>query len=78
MKYVLFGFFLAVAGCKEQRGYASTEDMVDHLSGAATLRPACGTMASLTLQTRDVLGLAFAACLNAPIPGRPQFGVFRM
>ena len=29
-------------------------------------------------QTRDVLGLAFAACLNAPIPERPQFGVFRM
>jgi 3-methylcrotonyl-CoA carboxylase beta subunit len=29
-------------------------------------------------QTRDVLGLACAACLNAPIPERPQFGVFRM
>ncbi len=29
-------------------------------------------------QTRDVLGLAFAACLNTPIPDRPQFGVFRM
>ncbi|HET7315947.1 MAG TPA: carboxyl transferase domain-containing protein [Sphingomicrobium sp.] len=29
-------------------------------------------------QTRDVLGLAFAACLNAPIPERPKFGVFRM
>jgi len=29
-------------------------------------------------QTRDVLGLAFAACLNAPIQERPQFGVFRM
>jgi 3-methylcrotonyl-CoA carboxylase beta subunit len=29
-------------------------------------------------QTRDVLGLALAACLNAPIPERPQFGVFRM
>ena len=29
-------------------------------------------------QTRDVLGLAFAAALNAPIPDRPQFGVFRM
>jgi 3-methylcrotonyl-CoA carboxylase beta subunit len=29
-------------------------------------------------QTRDVLGLAFAACLNPPIPERPQFGVFRM
>jgi len=29
-------------------------------------------------QTRDVLGLAFAACLNAPIPDRPQFGLFRM
>ncbi len=29
-------------------------------------------------QTRDVLGLAFAACLKAPIPERPQFGVFRM
>ncbi len=29
-------------------------------------------------QTRDVLGLAFAACLNAPILERPQFGVFRM
>ncbi|QIK77904.1 methylcrotonoyl-CoA carboxylase [Sphingomonas piscis] len=29
-------------------------------------------------QTRDVLGLAFAACLNATIPERPQFGVFRM
>ena len=29
-------------------------------------------------QTRDVLGLAFAACLNAPIPDRPRFGVFRM
>ncbi|HEY5724121.1 MAG TPA: carboxyl transferase domain-containing protein [Allosphingosinicella sp.] len=29
-------------------------------------------------QTRDVLGLAFSACLNAPIPERAQFGVFRM
>jgi 3-methylcrotonyl-CoA carboxylase beta subunit len=29
-------------------------------------------------QTRDVLGLAFAACLNAPIPDHPRFGVFRM
>jgi 3-methylcrotonyl-CoA carboxylase beta subunit len=29
-------------------------------------------------QTRDVLGLAFAATLNAPIPSRPQFGLFRM
>jgi 3-methylcrotonyl-CoA carboxylase beta subunit len=29
-------------------------------------------------QTRDVLGLAFAATLNSPIPDRPQFGVFRM
>ncbi len=29
-------------------------------------------------QTRDVLGLALAVCLNAPIPERPQFGVFRM
>jgi len=29
-------------------------------------------------QTRDLLGLAFAATLNAPIPDRPQFGVFRM
>jgi len=25
-----------------------------------------------------VLGLAFAACLNAPIPERASFGVFRM
>ena len=30
------------------------------------------------VQTRDVLGLAFEACLNAPIPEKPQFGVFRM
>lgn len=30
------------------------------------------------VQTRDVLGLAFAACLNAPTPDKPQFGVFRM
>jgi 3-methylcrotonyl-CoA carboxylase beta subunit len=29
-------------------------------------------------QTRDVLGLAFAACLNAPIPEQPRFGIFRM
>ena len=29
-------------------------------------------------QTRDVLGLAFAACLNAPVPERARFGVFRM
>jgi 3-methylcrotonyl-CoA carboxylase beta subunit len=29
-------------------------------------------------QTRDVLGLAFAATLNAPIPEAPRFGVFRM
>ena len=29
-------------------------------------------------QTRDALGLAFAACLNAPIPERARFGVFRM
>lgn len=29
-------------------------------------------------QTRDVLGLAFTAALEAPIPERPSFGVFRM
>ncbi|MET0240063.1 MAG: carboxyl transferase domain-containing protein [Sphingobium sp.] len=29
-------------------------------------------------QTRDVLGLALAAALNAPIPAGPRFGVFRM
>src|ERR1700712_454072 len=29
-------------------------------------------------QTRDVLGLAFAATLDAPIPARAKFGVFRM
>ena len=29
-------------------------------------------------QTRDVLGLAFAATLNAPIPDRARFGIFRM
>jgi len=30
------------------------------------------------VQTRDVLGLALSACLEAPIADRPQFGVFRM
>ncbi|GGO99815.1 carboxyl transferase domain-containing protein [Stakelama pacifica] len=30
------------------------------------------------VQTRDVLGLALAATLNAPTPERAQFGVFRM
>ncbi|MEG9269384.1 carboxyl transferase domain-containing protein [Qipengyuania sp. Mu-71] len=30
------------------------------------------------VQTRDVLGLALAATLEAPIPEHPQFGVFRM
>jgi len=30
------------------------------------------------VQTRDVLGLAFAATLNAPIPAAPRFGLFRM
>lgn len=29
-------------------------------------------------QTRDVLGLAFAAALNAPVPDAAKFGVFRM
>jgi len=29
-------------------------------------------------QTRDVLGLALAATLNAPIPGAARFGLFRM
>jgi 3-methylcrotonyl-CoA carboxylase beta subunit len=29
-------------------------------------------------QTRDVLGLAFAAALNAPVADRAQFGIFRM
>ncbi len=29
-------------------------------------------------QTRDVLGLALSATLNAPIPDRAQFGIFRM
>ncbi len=29
-------------------------------------------------QTRDVLGLSLAACLNAPVEERPRFGVFRM
>ncbi|MBB4857304.1 3-methylcrotonyl-CoA carboxylase beta subunit [Novosphingobium chloroacetimidivorans] len=30
------------------------------------------------VQTRDVLGLALLACLEAPIPEAPRFGVFRM
>ncbi len=30
------------------------------------------------VQTRDVLALSLAACLNAPIPEAPRFGVFRM
>jgi 3-methylcrotonyl-CoA carboxylase beta subunit len=30
------------------------------------------------VQTRDVLGLALAAMLEAPIPAQPKFGVFRM
>ena len=30
------------------------------------------------VQTRDVLGLSLAATLNAPIPDRAQFGIFRM
>ncbi len=30
------------------------------------------------VQSRDVLGLALGACLNAPIPEAPAFGVFRM
>jgi 3-methylcrotonyl-CoA carboxylase beta subunit len=29
-------------------------------------------------QTRDVLGLAISAALNAPIPASARFGVFRM
>ncbi|SCW90412.1 3-methylcrotonyl-CoA carboxylase beta subunit [Sphingobium faniae] len=29
-------------------------------------------------QTRDTLGLALAATLNAPVADRPQFGIFRM
>jgi len=29
-------------------------------------------------QTRDVLGLSLAACLNAPIPEKAAFGLFRM
>ncbi len=29
-------------------------------------------------QTRDVLGLASAACLNAPVEEETRFGVFRM
>jgi 3-methylcrotonyl-CoA carboxylase beta subunit len=29
-------------------------------------------------QTRDVLGLALTACLNAPVEEAPRFGVFRM
>jgi len=29
-------------------------------------------------QTRDILGLSLAATLNAPMPERPAFGVFRM
>jgi len=29
-------------------------------------------------QTRDVLGLALSACLEAPVPEAPRFGVFRM
>mgnify|MGYP003344182447 FL=1 len=30
------------------------------------------------VQTRDVLGLALAATLEAPIPENPRFGIFRM
>ena len=30
------------------------------------------------VQTRDVLGLALAVSLEAPMPDKPQFGVFRM
>ena len=39
----------------------------------------CGTTASSTRRRPATCsGLAFAARLNAPIPERPQFGVFRM
>ncbi len=30
------------------------------------------------VQTRDVLGLAISASLNAPIAASPRFGLFRM
>jgi len=30
------------------------------------------------VQTRDVLGMAISAALNAPIPAAPHFGLFRM
>lgn len=30
------------------------------------------------VQTRDVLGLALGACLQAPFPRQPRFGLFRM
>ena len=39
---------------------------------------ACGDGVIDPAQTRDVLGLALAAALEAPIPDRPAFGVFRM
>ena len=38
----------------------------------------CGVAVVDGAQTRDVLGLALAATLNAPIPEHPRFGVFRM
>ena len=41
-------------------------------------RAAVGRRHHRPAQTRDVLGLAFAATLNAPIPDHARFGVFRM
>ena len=48
-------------------------------SGRVHVGMATQTDAGLTVPvTRDVLGLAFSATLNAPIPERAQFGLFRM
>ncbi|NIJ06483.1 hypothetical protein FHS31_000065 [Sphingomonas vulcanisoli] len=38
----------------------------------------CSVAEAFMAPIRDVLGLAFAATLNAPMPERAQVGVFRI
>jgi 3-methylcrotonyl-CoA carboxylase beta subunit len=52
-----------------QKGEGNPYDATARLRGDGVVDP---------VQSRDVVGLALAACLQAPVADRPALGVFRM
>jgi 3-methylcrotonyl-CoA carboxylase beta subunit len=64
----------------EEAAFKATHPRPVRATGAPLLRQcaAVGRRRHRPADTRRVLALAMSASLNAPIPDKPQFGVFRM